>query len=109
VSRNLGRTDCYFCPGGKPRLEEAPRPATVDDVGRWPNGEYLDLSVANATCHLCEAKYLAWMSTPSEKEEPWIFDLSFRSTFNDEPGDEDLPKWKVETHHVRSGPWKETT
>ena len=34
-----------------------------------------------------------------------FFDLSYRSTFNDEPGPDDLPKWECESRIVRLGPF----
>lgn len=50
--------------------------------------------VANATCPGCSAEYLAWMyDIPGRRhrKEGGIQDLSFRSTFDDEPGIPDLP------------------
>jgi hypothetical protein len=113
MSRNLCQRNCEFCPG-VPTFDEKPRPITEADAGRY-FPEYKGMLVANATCPLCEAKYLAWVDEaprdtgwsvfrrPSE-DEPFV-DLSFRSTFNDEPGDDDLPKWRIETQHIRVGPW----
>jgi hypothetical protein len=58
--------------------------------------------VAAATCAKCGAKYLAWvddraMRRPLGASHRFVgdlfFDLSFRSTFNDEPGPDDLPPW----------------
>jgi hypothetical protein len=52
--------------------------------------------VANATCPNCQARYLAWVARIPYRRE-WLSyegyeDLSYRSTFNDEPGLGDLPK-----------------
>ena len=64
MSRNLGRTDCYFC-SGKIRLEEQGRPITREEAGPYfelRNGySYEGMIVARAICEDCEAKYLAWI------------------------------------------------
>lgn len=78
--------------------------------------EYEGMKVANATCPMCAAKYLAWCSESNMHRtryggrrldglEPGTFgDLSFRSSFNDEPGIDDLPLFAVEPRRV--GPAK---
>src|SRR5262249_49975882 len=105
VSRNLGRTDCYFC-HGRVELDEAPRPITQKEC-RIYFDEYEGMLVANAHCFDCDARYLAWVDEgpriwypPSAGErrgaEPGSFvDLSFRSTFDDEPGPDDLSRYDV--------------
>lgn len=107
MSRNLCSTTCYFC-GSTPALDEAPRPITRDDCGRYFDGRFghRGMIVANATC-VCGAEYLAYVD---DRAVPWLsgfhrqasgeppdthFDLSFRSAFNDEPGESDYPKFPI--------------
>lgn len=109
MSRNLCRTDCYFC-NGVVALVELPRPINEADAGRHFD-LCKDLTVAHAECVDCQAQYLAWVKGThfqarfDDEGNPAPADLSFRSTFNDEPGDDDLPKWKI--GRVRTGPWSE--
>lgn len=106
MSRNLGHTNCRHCPGDV-ALIEAARPLTVDDVGEHYFREYEGMIVAEADCLGCGAEYLAWIDqrpitgnwgrlyrgwAQSTRDGEPFFDLSYRSTFNDEPGEEDLPK-----------------
>jgi hypothetical protein len=110
MSRNLGRTDCYFC-HGEVVLVEPERLITRDDCGGYYDDRgggyaYAGAIVASAECKTCLAKYLAWINMTAckgygshpyferSKDAPF-FDLSFRSTFNDEPGEEDLPEHTV--------------
>jgi len=102
MSRNLASTHCDFC-GAYPTLIETPRPITPEEAGQY-FAEYEGLLVANADCPCCGAWYLAWVDErervkkypgfsdrfPYEDGVPFV-DLSFRSTFNDEPGQLDLP------------------
>ena len=103
MSRNLSRVDCYFC-SGRVVTEESPRPIRRDECGVYFDCDhgYEGLLVAGAHCYDCNAKYLAWADeTTIVRHRSWHrrvmesghshFDLSFRSTFNDEPGPEDLP------------------
>jgi len=109
MSRNIGQRDCYFCPS-KVVLVEAPRPVTQEDTGAYQS-QYEGMTVANAECPACLAKYLAWVTGPAgsnwnslpRDEDQTHVDLSFRSTFNDEPGEEDLPRYKVESKLFRVG------
>ena len=109
MSRNIGQRDCYFCPS-KVVLVEAPRPVTQEDTGAYQS-QYEGMIVANAECPACLAKYLAWVTGPAgsnwnslpRDEDQTHVDLSFRSTFNDEPGEEDLPRYKVESKLFRVG------
>lgn len=105
MSRNLCETRCCFC-GWRPTLIEQPRPITNDEAGGYFD-EFAGMLVANADCEQCGAKYLAWVDERPRKpmrvggrlyvfeQHGWelgdFFDLSFRSTFNDEPGDDDMP------------------
>ena len=104
MSRNLCMTHCNDCPAPRVFLVEPPRLATEDDCGRYYKN-HVGLLVANAECALCGAKYLAWVDDrecdngrygsrfDAERE---YYDLSYRSTFNDEPGPDDLPRFEVE-------------
>jgi hypothetical protein len=111
MSRNIGDTSCRFCPG-EVVCTEAPRPITQDDAGAYFD-EYAGMLVAHAECKECCAQYLAWMM---KRAKAWYgdtgerigddgrllpFDLSFRSTFNDEPGADDLPKYAIEVMYLR--------
>jgi hypothetical protein len=68
------------------------------------------MSVANAECPVCKAKYLAWVYPPTKGRHAGrsyyhngaFYDLSFRSTFNDEPGESDLPVFEAERSWVRT-------
>lgn len=117
MSRNLCQSSCYFCQCGNIVLEETPRPITKADAGYYFD-EFEGLIVAHAHCFQCEAKYLAWLDGskrksaskgwgwdwPRRREDGGPGDLSFRSTFNDEPGEEDMPKWKIVMVATRE-PW----
>lgn len=102
MSRNLGGTYCEICYAASEQitLEETPRPARPEDCGRYFD-EFKHVIFAAAHCTACGAKYLAWIVDPIR---PWprapsagqrFVDLSFRSTFNDEPGPDDLPPPEV--------------
>lgn len=69
------------------------------------------LIVADAECPDCSAKYVAWIDGGSEgahpqprPDEPYemVRDLSFRSTFDDEPGPSDLPLYDVTRAPIRT-------
>lgn len=61
------------------------------------------LLVVDAECPICQARYTAWLVDPrgyrglsgwrpsQEDIDRGFYDLSFRSTFNDESGPTDLP------------------
>lgn len=105
MSRNLCKTGCDFC-SDTPLLSEEPREITEQDCGPHMFPEYAGMKVANAECPSCCAKYLAWVTAPRSwgqwrLGERAFFDLSFRSTFNDEPGLDDLPLFDVTTRIVR--------
>jgi hypothetical protein len=105
VSRNLLRTSCARCQGvvritGKTKTFEELRPRSVYV------DEYRGTKFADATCAWCGALYLAWCSTPPgwpsmscRLNEEGFFDLSFRSSFNDEPGPGDLPAAMIHFEH----------
>lgn len=100
MSRNIGDMYCERC-GSLPVLVEPPRAITPYDAGGY-FADYDGMLVANARCHDCGALYLAWCDESSRRRYPRdtvsmhgmsFFDLSYRSTFNDEPGPDDLPPW----------------
>lgn len=103
MSRNLCMTSCHVC-SGEVRCTEEPRPATEADCGvYWREKSRQDFWVAFAECVDCETKYLAWCAwtfvmpygieehRDSRNLHPPFFDLSYRSSFNDEPGGDDIP------------------
>lgn len=118
MSRNLAQANCYFC-GEEVVKEEAPRPVTREEVGAYWNlrdgYSFEGMICANAKCHICGAKYLAWIDLSAcvgygrpegPNHDGTIRDLSFRSTFNDEPGNDDMPDFlihKVVT--IEKEPW----
>lgn len=97
MSRNLCKVECDRCNHHPVKLLEQPRPVTEDDTGRYfDEFDSQNLTVAEAVCPVCNAHYLAWCSIegPYPREplfEEEYFDLSYLSTFNDEPGEYDLP------------------
>lgn len=109
MSRNIGSTSCEFCPGAVV-CEEAPRPITRKEAGPYFE-EYEGMLVADAECKDCCAKYLAWLKSAPRGYQESVrvddsgrllpFDLSYRSTFNDEPGEADLPKYTIEVMYLR--------
>jgi len=110
MSRNIGDRSCYFCQCSEIELEEEPRPITEEEAGPY-YAEFAGMVVASCHCPDCEAKYLGWIdSIPHRRTDPsgLIQDLSFRSTFNDEPGEDDLPKYHiVEYLELRRVPYSE--
>jgi hypothetical protein len=98
VSRNLLRTSCARCQGVV-FLDEAARLITEEDAGCYFE-EYEGMKVAAATCRWCGARYLAWVEASPKlapqfrrSAEPGLgfFDLSYRTTFDDEGSAKDLP------------------
>lgn len=137
MSRNIGSTECQFCQG-EVRMVEPPRPITREEAGPYfdvnpcpcPSRPYLPqaysyegMIVANAECVDCCAKYLAWIDQRAcvgygeltehdrrvSAESGTFFDMSFRSSFDDEPGKADMPVYRIEVHRVRVGPWNGPT
>lgn len=99
MSRNLARTNCRTCDS---KVILCGIPYQTDYSGMW---------VANAKCEVCETKYLAWIGPTNDTyggrdidrmlvRDHGFYDLSYRSTFNDEPGKDDLPSEKVEVFRV---------
>ena len=97
MSRNLAMTVCDRCHAPSVCLDEEARRITREEAGPY-FGQFFGMKVANATCPTCDARYLAWCRYLPHREE-WseegYVDLSYRSTFNDEAGPDDLPKPKV--------------
>lgn len=100
MSRNLCRLDCYIC--------QAPVTMTGTPY-RLPDDHIhcAGLVVCDAECSACEARYTAWLGGGSAPpRDPYrgdagFYDLSFRSTFNDEPGTEDVPnRDRTESYHM---------
>ena len=90
MSRNLCNGDlCEFC-GERVKLVETRRRIRPEEAGIYYD-EFKDGWFANAECYLCLGQYIAWV----REYDNSIYDLSFRSTFNDEAGDADMPKYKV--------------
>ena len=115
MSRNLARTDCYFCPSKTVKLVGPPT-AFADKYSELANyhAEYSRLIVSDAECPLCGAQYTAWLNRPSgwpggatSVDANNYVDLSFRSTFDDEANPPDLPIYWVEQEHnnLRRGVW----
>ena len=99
MSRNLCRTDCHRC-SGEVRVVGIPYYLPQTHFSR-PN-----MLAADAECVKCQTRYTAWMGpTTKDKGDNYgarevdlllmtefgFFDLSYRSTFNDEPGESDVP------------------
>lgn len=98
MARNLARTDCAQCGYARVKLEQSPRPISYHEAGRYFE-EYEGMMVADAHCPVCQTKYVAWVRRlPHLQPNPELgyADLSYRRSFNDEPGDDDLP-FRVET------------
>lgn len=106
MSRNLGRTDCDQC--GCDVVKASPNRACAEaDSGAYR--EFWGMTISDAECSACGAKYTAWVDMRGSEQftryyghyqydvregryDPGrFFDLSYRSTFNDEPGHEDMP------------------
>lgn len=107
MSRNLCETTCQHC-DNVPELVEPVHPITREEAGRYFD-EFEGMMVAKAICPCCEAEYLAWLDQSNRRRYPrskmydGIEDLSYYSSFNDEPGATDGPKWIVEKRWVRVG------
>lgn len=86
---------CRFCGSELKLTPDTERVGLQDDSAY--SRQFRDRAFADADCPMCEAKYTAWM------DDGVITDTSFRSTFNDEPGPDDLPKWDTETITRRTG------
>lgn len=107
MSRNLASQCCYFCglDSEEFTFEEEPRLITKEDAGAYLD-EYGKMMVAHVHCPNCKAKYTAWCSGGFLDQHDWhgdglkIRDMSFRSTWNDEPGEDDMPEFVIKTINV---------
>lgn len=94
MSRNLAQRGCHQCNSSDIQYEEGRRLITPAEAGVYYD-EYYNLVVCNAHCAICGTKYLAWFNYPKGSRANDIgqthVDLSYRSTFNDEPGEDDVP------------------
>jgi len=90
VSRNLCKTSCDQCGGIEITVDEDPRPLRKSEAVRYFDEIirfFPQTRFSAAHCSWCYAKYLSWHDGGGDE----ITDLSYRSTFNDEPGQDDLP------------------
>jgi hypothetical protein len=104
VAANIGDTCCKVC-RGEVELEEAQRPVSRSDMGPSDFAEYnrKGLWVARARCSRCGTLYLAWIDVSAYRgchlsnadRSRKLVDLSFRSSFRDEPTSRDLPSVEV--------------
>lgn len=85
VSRNLCKTNCDWCGCDEVDLTGPEHPITPNEAGRYFS-QFERLIVADAECVVCGAKYLAWV----DSEPRGFFDLSYRSSFSDEPEEADM-------------------
>lgn len=114
MSRNLCQTDCPRCGSKRIRVWDV-REGTKDDFVHRYYDEFQTMLVGDAECTDCGCKLLAWVRPPivgihnddkfsfcdynqSIDGTAHFFDLSYRSTFNDEPGPDDLPTPDVLVH-----------
>lgn len=97
MSRNIGKTYCPQC-YGEPMLIGAAHLIHEHEANGY-YAEYKNLLVANAECDFCGARFLAWLKLNGVRYV--ITDLSYRSTFNDEPGWDDCPN-KMTTYSTRA-------
>ena len=86
MSSNRCDRNCAWCDG-----------VVVPDEPR----AYHRSGLVNATCVDCEAQYLAEMDGNN------VIDTSFRSTYNDEPGVADFPKYAIRRGIVEKIPWSD--
>lgn len=106
MSRNLNSVSCMRC---RTEVRAAGQSYRLpDDHWSMPG-----LLLVDAECPVCQARYSAWVvdndcrgtmrrrHINQEDKDRGFYDLSYRSTFNDEPGPGDLPDvGKVEVLRV---------
>jgi hypothetical protein len=107
----LNTTKCVFCEG---EVGSTEKPRRIRPAEAGPTFEQVQcLIVADAMCLACRAKYLGWIDAravvdgapqPYARMGDSIMDLSFRSTFSDEPGPDDMPLYSV-TWVPKLEPW----
>lgn len=96
MNRNIGRSSCDC---GSPALvfDGPPHPITEAEANGYYS-DYVGLTVRDAHCPLCLAQYLAWLRpwTSTYASEQGVYDLSYRSSFDDDPGPSDAPVYRIE-------------
>lgn len=102
MSRNLGIRHCDYCT--QDYVVITGPIFNFEERYSFYVSEYRGMKVADAECQYCGTKYLAWVEPSPNKRKEWMdpdwapekryYDLSYRSTFNDEPGKSDLPTIK---------------
>jgi hypothetical protein len=107
MSTNLCYKTCVHC-GAELELRETPRLVTQEDAGGF-FPRYKGMMVAKAECPDCLARYMAWMTDPPSFNYPvasrhpfdgTIYDLSYQSSFDDQPDPEDLPRYRIVVHTI---------
>lgn len=105
MSRNLAKRECSRCES---------KVAICGPIYRLPRDHFAcpDMLVADADCTVCQAHYTAWLGPTHDRIGTrehdlenvrcfGFYDLSYRASFNDEPGKGDLPDvGKIETARV---------
>lgn len=98
MSVNLGATNCQVC-GGSVRL--------CGDL-YTQRARMTEVEGKDAECSLCGAQYFAWIGKVNRRDRwnQWDFDhkgfydLSYRASFNDEPGPGDVPDGTLQVFRV---------
>lgn len=97
MSRNICRTECPRC-GDTPTIT-GPALDIKDSEHGVSFRELHGMKIAHADCSTCGALFWAWVTAPpywtrgGDTDDRPFNDLSYRSTFNDEPGPDDEPPW----------------
>jgi hypothetical protein len=100
MSRNLCRTDCRQC-DGRVVMDGLLRQETYGEFSIW------GVFGCDAVCEDCGTKYFAWVAEKNRQghaprlTEDGFYDLSYRSSFNDEPGEGDIPAGGVVVRYER--------
>lgn len=92
MSRNLGITHCDQC-GSTDVVATGERLNGFEYLPKWyleraanQGYNYLTAIFSDAVCNKCQTTYTAWYTDGHGKTGMDIADLSYRSTFDDEPG-----------------------
>src|SRR5690348_11653005 len=100
MALSLGKVVCHRCGGRVTRTDH--QSETLEETDHRRPG----MNISEAECARCGAKYWAWV-TPAINDPIYgrrgidrenvrqfgFYDLSFRSTFSDQPAMVDLPPW----------------
>ena len=95
MSRNLDTKVCAYCESYVISMEQI-HEITKKEAGKYYD-EFAGMLVCRSICPECLSEYLAWINAETKKVE----DLSYYSTFNDEPGSYDGHKLIVKTTITR--------